>query len=66
MHFNKSPHASEHIYYPFSGTAEPEKLVLLRALTLSSVMNWGGGGAGRVEACLRHAYCMMLQLVTIY
>lgn len=26
MHFNKSPHASEHIYYPFSGTVEPGEI----------------------------------------
>lgn len=60
MHFNKSPHASEHIYYPFSGTAEPGEIGVAES-TGASLGNelrgsggWGrchsGGGAGAVPA----------------
>ena len=52
MHFNKSPHASEHIYYPFSGTVEPEEIGAAETTDaeLSNELGWGQGKGFLFEA----------------
>lgn len=55
MHFNKSPHASEHIYYPFSGNSGPREIGAVERMAAGSLMNSDGGrgwepGAG---GCVR-------------
>lgn len=72
MHFNKSPHASEHIYYPFSGTVEPEEIGAAETTDaeLSNELRWGQGRGFRFEICPWHGCCTdvtwVLQLVNIY
>lgn len=46
MHCNKSPHASEHIYYTFSGTVEPGEIGAAES-TGAALSNELGGGGGR-------------------
>lgn len=46
MHFNKSPHAFEHIYYPFSGTVEPGEIGAAEGTDAELGNELGGGGAG--------------------
>lgn len=70
MHFNKSPHASEHIYYSFSGTVEPGEIGAAESTGTALCDERGCGGRAGDRGLVRNLLggvgsAWVLQLATI-